>query len=229
MNLNLYYSTEKGCYFFHLQEEHPLCSKCKGEINATLIYHTIWSKNYDKVLMYCLKCIQNISLRGLVDELKYCVIASKLPSDALPIFERRPSLMHKGGLSTFQVSEIIKNSEGDIIDRAIVSKDPNQSVMAGVERNLINFQKREEELGYSVFLLQDLARDELKQLEEQKKENSLQNAAAKYNGEEKIKRKKAYEEELPIEEVDKEQFFEALQNSAILPLGKDPSSYRQIG
>jgi len=168
-NQRIFFSKKENVYYYVTYGEFPNCNACHKEVNRTLVYHTSWRKSGDEVRIYHIGCYQKISLRGVIDEFKTCVVTDKMPEEAHPVFERSPSLANSNGASTFEVSKILRGSEAEVKDRAKVSKDPGQYIDPHYQKNLKMFEKKEKELGYSAFLLQELKRDEIMQIEHQKK------------------------------------------------------------
>ena len=173
-NQRIFFSKKENVYYYVTYGEFPNCNACHKEVNRTLVYHTSWRKSGDEVRMYHIGCYQKISLRGVIDEFKTCVVTDKMPEEAHPVFERSPSLANSSGASTFEVSKILKGSEAEVKDRTKLAKDPNHCIEMHYEKNLKMFKKKEEELGYSNFLLQDLRRDELLQIEHENKRTENQ-------------------------------------------------------
>ncbi len=238
----LFYLKKSEVYFYVASGDLPLCPACQKEIDKNLVYHTVWNKKEDDVRTYHVSCFKKIHPRGYVDEFKTCVVVNEIPEDSLPIFERRPSLINKNGLNTFNVSEITKGSEAQIIDRTRIANDPHQSKMLDFEQNLVEFEKREEELGDSLFIVNDKFKDEFQIT---KKDNfdatpennanlspgkNLKESVAKVINklEEKKKtviRKRFYTGDLPKAldlEIFMGVFFENLRKSVILLPGQEP-------
>lgn len=173
-NQRIFFSKKNNIYYYVTYGEFPNCNICHKEISRTLVYHTSWRKNSEEIRTYHIGCYQKISSRGLVDEFKTCAVIEQMPEEAHPVFERTPVLANANGASTFEVSKILKGSEAEVKDKTRVSKNQKQYLDPYYEKNQKMFKKKEEELGHSIFLLQDLRRDELLQIEHEKKKKERQ-------------------------------------------------------
>lgn len=215
--LKLFYCPKREVYFYVTEGNMPLCDACKEEITANLVYHTIWTKKRDDIRTYHLGCHEKIQPRGLADEFKICVVVDKAPEDTLPVFERKPHLTSGKGDSVFDIHKILKGSEAKIIDRTRISKDPNQSRTIDFEKNLIEFQKRDELLGPSFFIAVDMVTDE----RNQNREDDSINNIIKGNDRKEKKRERVYKDDLP-KDVDIHSFFKEIKESQILLPGQEP-------
>lgn len=231
----IFFSEKEGVYYYVTYGDSPSCDVCNEEINRVLVYQTIWMKKSEDVKTHHVRCFKKIQHRGHVDEFKNCVVIEDVPEDVLPIFERRPTLTNRSGYNVSEVSKILKGSEAEIKDRTRISKDPSQYQTIGYEKNLISFKKRDEELGPSIFLLNDMARDEIKQLtcEHEKDENFISCTILKIEDVDIVERKKVYYEKKQeyqdenfdliqkYKEEDVDNFFEKVRDSKILPAQAD--------
>lgn len=227
---NLFFNEKEKIYFYVNYNNAVVCNICKKKITSSLVYHLIWMRKRSYARIYHINCLGNVHVMGFVDEFKTCVLVKDIPNDSLPVFERRPSFVNKSELNTFQVSEIVKNSEAEIKDRTRIAKNKSQSIMPEFERNLLSFKKREEELGNSFFICRDIVRDKQLQLEYESREKSddikeaVQNIANKWksakNKEDKPKRELFYNEEPQpplINEVEFiDNFYSVIKESKLL-------------
>ncbi|HIG92783.1 TPA: hypothetical protein HA234_01135 [Candidatus Woesearchaeota archaeon] len=230
-NHKLFYSEKNEVYFYVTEGKFSLCKVCLKEIDKNLVYHTVWTKKNAEIRTYHVRCFEKIHNRGYIDEFKTCVVIDTIPEDSLPVFERRPALTNKNDLSTFNVSEITKNSEAQIIDRTKISKDPNQSKTIDFERNVLTYRKREEELGDSIFITYDKLRDKFQITKEHLKEEDnkdlsvkekIEKDAQKINqkNEKNPERKRLYADNISPE-ANRELFFENLKKLEILLPGQE--------
>ena len=233
----LFFNEKEKVYVYVDYNDNIICNVCDKEINSSLIYHVAWlKKKKSQVKLYHISCLESVSTRGFADEFKTCVLAKEVPKDALPVFERQPSFSHKGGLNTFQVSEICKNSEAEIKDRTRIARNPNQSIMPEYERNVLMFKKREEELGHSLFIWDDILADNRKQLRQEQKDdknmspqevvNDIVNRDNKAKKSEiKLKRELFYKNEIIPPEMKTsifiEEFYSVVKESKLLLPGQE--------
>ncbi|PIN74109.1 hypothetical protein COV20_00650 [Candidatus Woesearchaeota archaeon CG10_big_fil_rev_8_21_14_0_10_45_16] len=215
----LFYDKKQEVYFF-IADEPVHCYSCRSQITANLVYQTIWRKSSEQIRTYCLRCLDRITVLGDTDEFKMCVVSSRQPSEALPVFERRPPLGGKGDCNTFNVIQIMKGSDAEVDDQTFISRDPNQSMMLDFERNILQFQKRDESLGVSAFIIQDIQKDE--NLSKLPVEDELQKVANKVGKKKKpVERPRVYEQSSPAIDTKQEleildAFFKATLNSKLL-------------
>ena len=189
-------------------------------------------KRASSVRLYHLNCLEKVHVFGFVDEFKTCALVNEIPKDSLPVFERRPSFVNKNELNTFQVSDILKNSQAEIKDRTRISKDPNQSIMPEYNQHYLLLQKKDEELGNSFFISKDIIKDKQLQIETSNEDkddtnkvieeiiNKDKQKKKKELSENKPKRELVYKEELdkdPIDELEFiDNFYSTLKQSKIL-------------
>lgn len=170
----LFFSKKEKVYYYVTYGELSICDICDEEIDKILVYHASWRKRSAEIRTYHIKCYQKIFSRGHIDEFKTCVVIDEMPEDIHPIFERKPALANSAGTGIFETHKFKKGSEAEIKDRTRIAKDPHQSFSPNYNKNLKMFEKKEEEQGDSIFLLQDKQRDKFMQVEDEKKRKETQ-------------------------------------------------------
>lgn len=165
----LFFSKKENVYYYVTYGELPSCEICHKEIDRILVYHTSWRKRSEEIRTYHIKCYHKIIPRGSIDEFKTCVVVDEMPEDIHPVFERRPVLANSGGSSTFEVFKLVKGSEAEIKDRTKFARDHGQWSFPCYKKNLKMFEQKEEELGFSGFILKDIQRDKIMQIEHENK------------------------------------------------------------
>lgn len=153
----LFYDQKKEVYYYVYGEEIPTCNSCGKDLEDNCFYFTDWKykprkvKDVKKNHLVCSNCTNKPELSGYIQEKKHCLVVSQLPlklmKQLILVPDNPPSLAQsKGNISVFQVEEIMKGSEAEIIDNTRLAGKQDYQGIEDYEKAQLQFQKREEEL-----------------------------------------------------------------------------------
>lgn len=131
----------KKCY---AQKEFK-CETCSEIIKDIIIYNVTWHKKTN-IDTYCFGCFDKIKERiSVVEETYTCILMEKVPDSAVPIYLQPPTLTNRKFMTVFQVGEIMKNSDAEIIDNTRLAgrKDVQGELDYNENKRLLNQRNKE--------------------------------------------------------------------------------------
>jgi len=149
MEIKLYFCKKNKSYYY-IKKDELSCNGCNKDIENILILHHSFTKKKFIEQTYCLDCIPKIKNKGIVDEFKTCIIINKEREDLIPCFINPPILTNFKGLSTFNITEILNNSEAQIIDYTLISGRKEQNSIDEYNQNMKLLEKRDEMLSQNI-------------------------------------------------------------------------------
>ena len=202
MMFNLYFSKKTGNRYY-LGEAY--CNRCKELIENNLFLNFHWSRKNKPIFeTYCFNCLKDMKDHGreVKEQNSYVVVESfdSLPEDSYPIYPSPPTLISPRNFNVFEAAFV--NSEAEIIDNTRLAGRSDPAAAVEFKKNKEMLEKKDEELGKSAFLLNDIARDQ--ELTERDKKFG------------RNKYKKTYREELPKDNFDVDKHLEGVKDSTPL-------------
>lgn len=129
--INIYFEpSEKQMY----AEGFYICQQCRTEITEQMFFKCYWGKK-SRIETYCIKCFDKFNDHYSVVDECYPVILDIIPETAIPILLQPPQLANKNGFTIFEVGNILKNSEAQIIDHTRLAGRIDRNAMLEVQKN----------------------------------------------------------------------------------------------
>lgn len=201
--MNVYIDPMERIYYFVGSAE---CKGCKQLIESNLILHIKWrQKKQSSKETYCWGCAEKIQDNELVTENYTCIITEEISSDFVPIFFLPPSLINKNDFGVFNITEIMKGSEAEIIDRTrYAGRTDQHAALEEVKKNKLILEKRDLELGDSSFVIRDQDLEAEQEFRKKISKGDTRKALDEMDG---------YQRSRKQIKVDFESFFDQLKNS----------------